>query len=133
MAILLTLDRKVMRTMCAYGPQSGTPDTEKEHFYDEMVSEWDLRSSSEIIVSLGDFNKHVGKCAEDFGGVHEGGIGKGTVLQKEKDCWSSVMKKSCEWQTLGFMRWTKGKSLIVLVGVKQKLILSLRESNIESM
>ena len=38
----------------AYGPQSGRPDAEKVHFYDEMGSEWDLGSSSEIIVSLGD-------------------------------------------------------------------------------
>ena len=29
-----------------------------------------LGSSSEIIVSLGDFNGHVGKCAEGFEGVH---------------------------------------------------------------
>ena len=42
-----------------------------------MASEWDLESSSEIIVSLGDFSEHVGKCAEGPKGVHEGnGIGK---------------------------------------------------------
>ena len=40
-------------------------------------------------------------------------LGKGTA--KGKDCWSSVMKESCGWQTLGFMRWTKGKSLIAPV------------------
>ena len=31
-------------------------------FYDEIASEWDLGSSSEIIVSLGNFNGHVGMC-----------------------------------------------------------------------
>ena len=42
-----------------------------------MGSEWDLGSCSEIIVSLGDFNGHVGKCAEGFEGVHGGnGVGK---------------------------------------------------------
>ena len=42
-----------------------------------MASEWDLGSSSEIIVSLGNFNGHVGKCAEDFESVHrENGIGE---------------------------------------------------------
>ena len=77
MAIVLTLGREVMRVICAYGPQSGRPDAQKVHFYDEMGSEWDLGSSSEIIVSLGDFNGHVGKYAEGFEGVHGG---------KEKKC-----------------------------------------------
>ena len=53
MAIMLTLGREVMRVICAYGPQSGRPDAEKVHFYDN-------------------FNGHVGKCAEGFKGVHGG-------------------------------------------------------------
>ena len=77
MAIVLTLRRKVMRVICEYGPPSGRPDAEKVHFYNEMGSEWDLGSSGEIIVSLGDFNGHVGKCAEGFEGVHgRNGVGK---------------------------------------------------------
>ena len=72
MAIVLTLGREVMRVICAYWPQSGRPDAEKVHFYDEMGKEWDLGSSSEIIVSLGGFNGHVGKYAEGFEGVHGG-------------------------------------------------------------
>ena len=72
MAIVLTLGREVMRVICAYGPQSGRPDAEKVQFYNEMGSEWDLGSSSEIIVSLGNFNGHVGKCAEGFESVHGG-------------------------------------------------------------
>ena len=39
------------------------------------------------------------------------------------------MKESCACQTLGFVRQTKGKSLIVPVNVKQKLILCLWEKN----
>ena len=73
MEIALTLGKEVMRVICAYGPQSGRTDAEKVHFYDEMGCEWDLGSSSEIIVSLGDFNEHVGKCAKSFEGVHGGG------------------------------------------------------------
>ena len=45
--------------MC--GPQSRRPDTEKVRFYDEVTSEWDYESSSEIIISLGDFNGHMGR------------------------------------------------------------------------
>ena len=60
------------------GQKSGRPDTEKVRFYDEMTSEWDFGSFSEIIVSLRDFNGHVGKCAEGFERVHWG-----MVLGKE--------------------------------------------------
>ena len=77
MAIVFTLGRGVMRIMCAYGPQSRRPDSEGVRFYDEMASEWDLGSSSEIIVSSGDFDGHVEKCAEGFEGAHGGNnIGK---------------------------------------------------------
>ena len=131
MAIVLTLGREVMRVICAYGPQSGRPDAEKVRFYDEIGSEWDLGSSSEIIVSLGDFNRHVGKYAEGFEGVHGGnGVGKRNA---EEDCWSFVMRESCAWQILGLKRQTKRKSLIVLVvDVEQKLILCLWGKNTES-
>ena len=132
MAIVLTLGREVMRVICAYGPQSGRPDAEKVRFYDEMGSEWDLGSSSEIIVSLGDFNGHVGKYAEGFEGVH-GEMVLGKEMQKEEVCWSFVMRKSCAWQILGLKRQTKGKSLIVVVvDVEQKLILCLWQKNTES-
>ena len=53
MAIVLTFGSEVMRVICVYGPQSGRSDAEKVYFYDEMGSEWDLGSSSKIIVSLG--------------------------------------------------------------------------------
>ena len=130
MAIGLTLGREVMRVICAYGPQSGRPDAEKVYFYDEMGSEWDLGSSSEIIVSLGNINGHVGKCAEGFEGVHgRNGVGKRNA---EEDCWSFVMKESCAWRILGLKRQTKGKSLIVPVDEEQKLILCLWGKNIES-
>ena len=82
----------MIQKICAYEPQTERPDTEKVRFYNEMASKLDFGSSSEIIVTLGDFNRHVGKCAQGFEGVYgENGIGK---IQKE-DCWSSVMKELC--------------------------------------
>ena len=73
----------------------------------------------------------MGKCAESFEGVHEGN-GNGKEMQKEENCWSFVMKESCAWQTLGFIRQIKGKSFIVPVDIKQKLILCWWEKNTES-
>ena len=117
MAIVLTLGREVVQIICAYGPQSGRPDTEKVRFYDEMANEWYLESSSEMIDSLWYFNGHVGKCAKDFESVY-GAMVSQKEMQKEEDCWSFVIKESCAWQILGLKRQTKGKSLIVLVDVK---------------
>ena len=102
-----------MRTICAYGPQSGRLNTQKVRFCNELASEWDLGSFSEIIVSVGNFRGHVGKCADGFEGVHGGnGIGVrnavGGRLLKFCD-----KKESCAWQILGFIRQTKGKSLSV--------------------
>ena len=42
-----------------------------------------LESFSEIIISLRDFNGHVGKYADGFEGVHDGnGIGKRNAEEK---------------------------------------------------
>ena len=60
-----------------------------------------------------------------------GEIVLGKETQKEEDCWSSVMKKSCAWQTHSFIRQKNGKSLITQVEVQQKLILCFQEKNIK--
>ena len=97
MAIVLTLGREVMRVICAYGPQSGRPDEEKVHFYDEMGSEWDLGSSNEIIVSWGNLMDMWGNMLRVLK-VYTGGMVLGKEMQKEEDCWSFVMTESCAWQ-----------------------------------
>ena len=62
---------------CAYAPQSGKPDADKERFYEEMAREWSVANENELVLGLGDFNDHVGKSAEGFEGIHGGnGIGK---------------------------------------------------------
>ena len=59
MAIVQTLGKKVIKIACAYVLQNTTPNIEKRRFYDEVTSEWYFRISSEIIVSLRDFNGHM--------------------------------------------------------------------------
>ena len=66
-----------MRVICAYAPQSGKPDSEKESFYEDMAREWSMANADEMVLELGDFNGYVGKCAKGFEGIHGGyGIGK---------------------------------------------------------
>ena len=57
---------------CAYAPQSGKPDADKERFYEEMAREWSVANENELVLGLGDFNGHVGKSAEGFEGIHGG-------------------------------------------------------------
>ena len=59
-----------MRVMCAYAPQSEKPDAENERFYEGMAREWSMGNANELVLGLGYFNGHVGKCAEGFEGIH---------------------------------------------------------------
>ena len=60
-----------------YGLQSGRTSVEKECFYDDLRSEWDLHSKGELVLGMGDFNGHVGKRIECYEDVHGGnGVGE---------------------------------------------------------
>ena len=83
MTVVMTLEEEVVRVICVYGLQSGRTGAEKEHFYDDLRSEWDLYSMGELVLGMGDFNGNVGKRYEGYEGVHEGnGIGERNVEGK---------------------------------------------------
>ena len=42
MAIVLAFEEEVIRVTCAYAPQVGKSECEKDQFYNDMASEWDL-------------------------------------------------------------------------------------------
>ena len=66
-----------------YGPQSRRTSAEKERFYDDLRSKWDLHSMGELVLDMGDFNGHVGKRIEDYEDLHGGnGIGERNVKGK---------------------------------------------------
>ena len=101
MAIVLTLDREVIQKICANEPQNGRPDREKVRFYQKMASKWDLGRSSQVIISLKHFNGHMWKCAKHLKMcIRRIPIRK--EIRKEEDCWSSIIKESCTWQTRSF-------------------------------
>ena len=81
------------------GPQSGRPDTEKVRFYDEMASEWDFESSSEIIVSSGHFKELWGNVLKVLK-VYMGGM----VLEK---CRRKKVAEFCD------ERAVRGKHLVL--------------------
>ena len=49
MTVVLAFEEEVVRIICVYGPQTGRTSVEKEHFYDELSSEWDLHSVGELV------------------------------------------------------------------------------------
>ena len=66
MTIVMMLKEEVLRIICVYGPQRGRTAADKEHFYDEMRSEWDLHKVGELVLGMGDFNGHAGKQIEGY-------------------------------------------------------------------
>ncbi|XP_015768733.1 PREDICTED: craniofacial development protein 2-like [Acropora digitifera] len=74
--VVMVLEEEVLRIICVYGPKSGRMAAEKEHFYDDLSSEWDLHSMGELVLGMGDFNGRVGKQIKGYEDVHGGnGIG----------------------------------------------------------
>ena len=45
---------------------------EKQSFYDELNSEWNIHSVGDLVMCLGDFNGHIGRHIDGFDGVHGG-------------------------------------------------------------
>ena len=80
MAMALAFEEEVIRVICAYTPQVGKSECEKDQFYIDMASEWDLQNPSKVVLGLGDFNGHVGRRIDGFEGVHgRYEIGEGNV------------------------------------------------------
>ena len=52
MTVVMVLEEEVLRIICVYGPQSGRMAAEKEHFYDDLRSEWDLHSVDELVLGI---------------------------------------------------------------------------------
>ena len=83
MTVVMALEEEVVRIICVYGPQSGRTGAEKERFYDDLRSEWDLHSVGELVLGMGAFNRHIGKQIVGYEGVHGGnGIGERNVEGK---------------------------------------------------
>ena len=68
----LVVGRAVFTFLAVYAPQVGLPEVEKERFYDQLQSTVARVPASEILVSLGDWNGHVGADADGFDEVHGG-------------------------------------------------------------
>ena len=66
MATVLVFEEEVIRVICAYAPQVGRSECKKDDFYNDMASEWNLQNPGEVILGLGNFNRHVEKRIDVF-------------------------------------------------------------------
>ena len=81
--MVLVFEQEVIRVIAAYAPQVGRSHCKKDYFYNDMASEWDLQNTGEVVLGLGDFNRHVRRRINDFEGMHGGyEIGKRNVKGK---------------------------------------------------
>ena len=76
MTVVVVFEEDVLRLVCGYAPQSGRSLEFKQSLYDELKCESDVHSADDLVISLGDFNGHVGWHIDEFDGVH-GGYGLG--------------------------------------------------------
>ena len=108
----------MIRVICVYIPQVGRSECKKDQFYNDMAGEWDLQNPGKVVLGLGDFNRHVGRWIDGFGGVHGGyKIGKRNVEERRllKFC---DEKESCKANTCLKGR-SRGKYHRVWVEMKQ--------------
>ena len=81
--MVLAFEDEVIKVICAYAPQVGRLECERDQSYNDMSSEWGLQNPSEVVLGMRDFNGHVGIRIDGFEGVHGGyGIGKKNVEGK---------------------------------------------------
>ena len=109
MTVVMVLEEELLRIICVYGPESGRTAAEKQYFYDDLTSDWDLHSVGELVLGMGDFNGHVGKQIEVYEDMHGGnGIGgrnvEGKLLLEFRD-----EKELCVANIWFRKEWKRGK------------------------
>ena len=72
MPMVLPFEEEVSRVICAFAPQVGKSECEKDQFYNDMTNEWHFQSAGEVFLDPGDFNGHVGRRIDGFEGVRGG-------------------------------------------------------------
>ena len=81
MSVKLGIGETVVNVICAYAPQVGCEDEEKETLWREMDQELRAIPEGETVIVGGDLNGHVGISREAIERIHGGwGVGE----RKEK-------------------------------------------------
>ena len=80
MSVKLGIGETVVNVICAYAPQVGCQDEEKETFWRQMDQELRAIPEGERVIVGGDLNGHVGISREAIERIHGGwGVGEKNV------------------------------------------------------
>ena len=69
-AMALVFEEQILRVICAYAPQMEKLECKNNQFYNDKAGEWDLQNPHEVVLGIGDFNKHVRRQIDGFEGMH---------------------------------------------------------------
>jgi len=71
MSIKLCFDEN-LNVVCAYAPQVGCGEEEKEEFWEQLEEELSMMLDGERVILGGDLNGHVGRRRDGMERIHEG-------------------------------------------------------------
>jgi len=97
---IMCLKHKLVTCICAYAPQTGRNDEEKDSFWDQMISVTGSIPASQLIVVGGDLNGYVGTNVDGYDGVHGGhGFGErnanGQQILEFCDAMEQIVTNTC--------------------------------------
>ncbi len=72
----LVIGNTIATVISAYAPQAGLTDEQKDQFYEALLQTTSVINDSDVVITAGDFNGHVGQRHDGYYGVH-GGYGYG--------------------------------------------------------
>ena len=72
MSIKLGVEETVVNIICAYAPQVGCTEEEKETFWEQMDQELSATMDEERVIVGGDLNGHIGRSREGIERIHGG-------------------------------------------------------------
>ena len=60
MAVVLLIERDVLKQIYRHASQGERSLEEKPSFYDELKGQWEMHSADDLVMHLGDFNGYMG-------------------------------------------------------------------------
>ena len=121
MVVVLVFEEKAIRAICAHAVQVRRSDCEKDLFYNEIASEWDLQNPGEMILGQRDYNGHVGERIDGFECVHERNVkGRRQFCDEKWLCVASTWFEKEQKKISYSMSGNETEIDFVLVGKKQQ-------------
>ena len=91
MAAVLVSEEDMLRLICGYVHHDEIGLDGKQHFYD-LRCDWYMHNADDLVMSLGEFNVHVGKYIDGVDGGY--GVGQSNLERRALEC-AQIRKIMC--------------------------------------